>query len=178
ENLELNVMSFFPHTKSILTNGSKKVNYLMPIHDKDEQLKSMCVNRLYIVEFDKNLASLSAQHFMFKYLLSLKTKHDVEGFDFTYGKKVLGIIDRISSDSHYIIDILKVNKIEYEGEKISSTLIRKTISDGTMEKLPALIGRNYEVKGKMENNVIKTKSYYMLQKSGYYKVKIKANKET
>lgn len=178
ENLELNVMSFFPHPKSILTNGRKKVNYLMPIHDKAEQLKSMGVNRFYVVEFDKNFASLSPQHFVFKYLLSLKTKHAVAGFDFTYGKKGLGTIDRISSDSHYLIDILKVDKIEYEGEKISSTLIRKTISDGTMEKLPALIGRNYEVKGKIENNVIQTKSYYMLPKSGYYKVKIKANQET
>ena len=46
-NVTLSVMSFFPHPKTVLSNGKKKVCYLMPLSEKEKMLQKLGVNFLY-----------------------------------------------------------------------------------------------------------------------------------
>ena len=62
------------------------------------------------------------------------------GFDFTYGCRGEGNMTRIKSDSDGRIDGIKVDKIEFEGEKISSYLIRHLILSGELERIPPYLG--------------------------------------
>ena len=80
-------MSFFPHPKVVISNGKEKVNYLMPISEKEKILKSLGVDTFYIVKFDKTFAQLSPEEFVAEYLTSLGVVHAVAGFDFTYGRR-------------------------------------------------------------------------------------------
>ena len=86
----LSVMSFFPHPKTVISNGKKQVCYLMPISEKEKMLEQLGVDTFYMVQFDKEFASLSPQQFVAQYMLKLGVIHAVAGFDFSYGSRGTG----------------------------------------------------------------------------------------
>lgn len=174
-NVGLTVMSFFPHPKTVLSDGKITFNYLMPLEEKAETLQSLGVDRFYIVKFDRNFASLSPGEFIDTYLLKLGTFHAVVGYDFSYGKKGAGHVGRMKDDSFGKLEVTKVDRVEHLGQKISSTRIRNTIAEGQVEDLPTLMGRFYEVKGRIINSrIISVESCYMLPGDGVYEVTIKS----
>ena len=147
KNVPLSVMSFFPHPKTVISNGKKQVCYLMPLSEKEKMLEQLGVDLFYMVQFDKEFASLSPQQFVAQYMVKLGVIHAVAGFDFSYGSRGLGNLDRLKEDSGGIIEVTKVEKVECKGEKISSTCIRERLVKGLVEEIPHFLGRPYEVKG-------------------------------
>jgi cytidyltransferase-like protein len=170
ENLLLTVMSFFPHPKTVLSNGRTKVEYLMPLPAKEKLFSELGVDIFYIVEFDREFASLSPEKFAAKYLLDLGVVHAVAGFDYTYGFRGEGNMDRLKRDSGGILEVTKVNKVECHGEKISSTSIREKLSKGSVEDLPEFLGRSYEVGCEWDGSALKVKPFYTLPGKGKYAV--------
>ncbi|PLR79933.1 hypothetical protein CVD25_22645 [Bacillus canaveralius] len=178
----LGCMSFFPHPKEVLQKGSKKFQYLMPIAEKQKILKEMGVEKFYIVEFERDFASLSPEQFVHKYLLDFGVKNVVAGFDFRYGSDGRGHMDRMKDDSNGLLGAIKVGKVEFQGEKISSTLIRRTILSGKMEIIPRYLGSHYQIEGEVSLNKttaeIKVKPHFLLPAPGVYEVIISNGKET
>ncbi|MEH7094545.1 FAD synthetase family protein [Neobacillus vireti] len=170
ENLLLTVMSFFPHPKTVLSNGKTKVDYLMPLPDKEKLFSELGVDIFYIVEFDREFASLSPEKFAAKYLLDLGVVHAVAGFDYTYGFRGEGHMERLKRDSGEILKVTKVNKVEWRGEKISSTSIREKLSKGNVEDLPAFLGRSYEVGCEWDGGALQIQPYYTMPAPGRYAV--------
>jgi riboflavin kinase/FMN adenylyltransferase len=178
KNVKLAVMSFFPHPKTVVTNGKKQVHYLMPLSEKEERLRSLGVDTFYIVKFDKEFAALSPEQFVAKYLIQLGVVHAVAGFDFSYGCRGAGNMDRLNCDSEGLINITKVEKVGYHGEKISSTSIRERLLTGNVEELPHFLGHFYEVKCDWDGEILKPHSYYTLPAPGRYAVILKNEKCT
>lgn len=175
--VDLSVMSFFPHPKVVLSGGKQRFDYLMPLQEKADVLETLGVDRFYIVAFDKNFASLSPRQYVDNYLLKFKTVHAVAGYDFKYGKMGAGTIDRMIEDSSGELGVTKINKIEYLGQKISSTRIRNSIAEGRLEDLSAMMGRLYKVRGKIVNDTFIPENYYMLPGSGIYEVTINSDSD-
>ncbi|MDF2789535.1 MAG: synthetase family protein [Neobacillus sp.] len=173
KNLSLSVMSFFPHPKTVLSNGKTQVDYLMPLSDKEKIFCELGVDIFYIVEFDREFASLSPEKFAAKYLVDLGVVHAVAGFDYTYGFRGEGNMDRLKSDSGGILEVTKVDKVEYQGEKISSTCIREKLAIGNVEDLPAFLGRLYEVTCEWDGTSLRVRSHYTLPAPGQYVVTVR-----
>ena len=106
----------------------------MPLSEKEERLRSLGVDTFYIVEFDKEFAALTPDQFVAKYLIQLGVVHAVAGFDFCYGYRGAGNMDRLKNDSGGVVDVTKVEKVEYHGEKISSTCIRERLLNGSCRR--------------------------------------------
>ncbi|WP_223588394.1 FAD synthetase family protein [Neobacillus bataviensis] len=174
KNLLLSVMTFFPHPKTVLSNGKTKVEYLMPLSEKEKLFSELGVDIFYIVEFDKEFSSLTPEKFAAKYLIDLGVVHAVAGFDYTYGFRGEGNMDRLKNDSGGILAVTKVEKVECQGEKISSTCIREKLANGNVEELPALLGRHYEVGCEWDGRALKVRPYYTLPAPGRYVVTIQA----
>lgn len=172
-HLSLSVMSFFPHPKTVITNGKKQVNYLMPLSKKEEILSKLGVDTFYIVEFDQAFASLTPAEFVSRYLINLGVVHAVAGFDYSYGHKGVGHMDRLKIDSEGLIEVTKVDKLEFQGEKISSTCIREKLLKGSVDELPSLLGRPYEIECEWDGFQLKLKPYYLLPAPGQYEVVLK-----
>ena len=145
----------------------------MPPSEKEEMLRQLGVDTFYFVEFDMDFASLSPEEFVANYLIHLGVVHAVAGFDFSYGYKGTGNMDRLKSDSGGLIEVTKVAKVECQGEKISSTCIRERLKKGNVEELPAFLGRPYEVKCDWDGFSFSLNSYYTLPASGRYLVILK-----
>ncbi|MCM3767793.1 FAD synthetase family protein [Neobacillus niacini] len=177
-HLLLSVMTFFPHPKTVLSNGKTKVDYLIPLSEKEKLLSGLWVDIFYIVEFDRDFSSLSPEVFAAKYLINLGVVHAVAGFDYTYGFRGQGNMDRLKKDSGGTLEVTKVEKVELNGEKISSTLIRERLLKGLVEELPALLGCPYEVACEWDGESLKAKPYYTLPAPGRYKVKLNNENQT
>ncbi|WP_052948644.1 FAD synthetase family protein [Mesobacillus campisalis] len=173
-NLPLSVMSFFPHPRTVLDRGDKEFHYLMPQSEKETRLRKLGVDTFYTVEFDKEFASLLPEQFVADYLIGLKVVHAVAGFDYSYGRRGAGNLDTLKTDSGGLISITKVDKVEIEGEKVSSTLIRKKLLEGEVEELANLLGSPYKVKGTWEENRLIPHPYYTLPAPGTYYVSLKS----
>ncbi|WP_209125002.1 FAD synthetase family protein [Alkalihalobacillus sp. BA299] len=171
--LPLAVMSFTPHPKTVVSNGKEQVQHLMPIDEKIEKLNMLGVDTFYLIKFDKQFAKLSPEEFVAQYLVDLKVVHAIAGFDFSYGFRGSGNLDRLKADSNGIINVTKVDKIEYRGEKISSTCIRKRILAGEFNELPQFLGHLYEMKCDLNGTVLKPHLHYAIPQQGSYEVGIK-----
>ncbi|WP_100401819.1 FAD synthetase family protein [Bacillus sp. FJAT-42315] len=176
QGVSLAVMTFFPHPKAVLSKGKQRVDYLMPVTEKQRIFKELGVDICYIVPFVPAFASLTPESFVQNYLLDLGVLHAVAGFDFTYGCRGEGHMDRMKMDSGGLLDVTKVEKVACHGEKISSTLIREKIRTGVVEEIPACLGEAYRVEGRVTGSIILMKPYYMLPSPGRYAITIHSQK--
>ena len=176
KKLPLVIMSFFPHPKEVLSNGKKIVSYLMPLADKQKKFKALGAQTFFMVQFDSEFAALTPKQFVQDYLLDFGAQQIVAGFDFTYGCRGEGNMDRIHADSDGRLESIKVEKLEFEGEKISSTLIRSFICSGRVEEIPPYLGEHYQMEGTVSLNKqcadIFVNPHYLLPSTGIYEVTI------
>lgn len=148
KKVPLSLMSFSPHPRAILTKGSNQINYLMPLSKKEQILREMGIDIFYIVEFNNDFFTISPKQFVAQYLLNLRVIHAVAGYDFSYGVKGAGHIDGLKKDSGDVIEVTKVGEELLNGEKISSTHIRRALLAGHIEKANMLLGYPYEIECK------------------------------
>lgn len=181
QELPFVIMSFFPHPKEVLSNGKRIFPYLMPINDKRRIFEDLGADCFYLIQFDREFAGLSPREFVQTYLLHLGAKQVVAGFDFSYGYQGKGNLNTIKNDSDGKIEGINVDKIEWEGEKISSTTIRNMVLSGEMEKIPPYLGSDYQTEGRVmfrnNNTEIRLLRHYLLPAQGFYEVTLNHHQE-
>jgi riboflavin kinase / FMN adenylyltransferase len=181
QELPLVIMSFFPHPKEVLSNGEKIIPYLMPMNDKRRIFEQLGADCFYLIQFNKEFARLSPREFVQTYLLDFGAKQVVAGFDFTYGHRGEGNMDTLKSDSEGKIKGIKVDKIVWEGEKISSTLIRHLVLAGEMERIASYLGNDYQSEGRIvfckKHVEVVLHPYYLMPTSGWYEVTVNLHQE-
>jgi riboflavin kinase / FMN adenylyltransferase len=181
QELPLVIMSFFPHPKEVLSNGKKIIPYLMPMNDKRRIFEELGADCFYLIQFTKEFAALSPREFVQTYLLDFGAKQVVAGFDFTYGHRGEGNMDTLKSDSDEKIVGIRVDKIEWEGEKISSTLIRNLVLSGEVERIASYLGNDYQNEGRIifrkKHVEVVLHPYYLMPASGWYEVNVNLHQE-
>lgn len=146
---KLAVMTFSPHPKTVLSPdySEETMRYITPLPIKEEQMKQLDVDYLFVVHFDQQFAELEPQEFVDSYLIGAHAVHVVAGFDFSYGRLGKGTMETLPFHARGKLDYTTVGKKEWMHEKISSTLIKQCILDGDVEKASMLLGRLYMVSG-------------------------------
>jgi len=182
--VKLAVMTFFPHPKEVLSCGKEKMNYLTPIEVKLNRFSKLGVDIVYVIKFDQFFAELSPKKFIETYVIGLDVKHVVAGFDFTYGQKGKGTMKTMSTDGEGKFLVTVISKLDYRGQKISSTSIRNLLSDGKVSEIASYLGDYYETRGEVVSYYrsktgnrfyldISTHLYYTLPSNGIYEVEMK-----
>lgn len=147
DNMESAVITFYPHPSVVLKKDAPHVRYITPLKEKQAILRKMDVDRLYIITFNKELASLEPQRFINHFIIGLKIKHLVAGFDFSYGHKGKGNMENIRDHTRGAFDYTTVSKVQISQEKVSSTKIRDSLQKGEVENVNALLGRPLVTRG-------------------------------
>ncbi len=141
------VMTFDPHPSHLFGEGENKVGYITHYPEKVRLLKSMGIDALFIVTFDWSLASLTPKQFVDIFLKKLNVKHVTAGFDYTFGSKGAGTMEQMGTLSDGAFGTTVIGKVTDNEEKISSTRIRKLLSEGNVEETALLLGRSYRTVG-------------------------------
>ncbi|UQF38909.1 riboflavin biosynthesis protein RibF [Vagococcus lutrae] len=146
--LKLAVMTFNQHPSIVFKKiepGTMK--YLTTVEQKARRMEELGVDYLYVVEFTSAFASLAPQDFVDQYIVGLHAQVAVAGFDYTYGPKDIASMAQLPSYSQNRFEVVRVEKQEALGDKISSTAIRAALEAGKMEEVTHLLGYDYETEG-------------------------------
>lgn len=155
ENLgtKLAIMTLDRYPGIVFNNeANKDFAYLSSERKKLELFERFGVDLCYVVSFDEKLYTLSQQDFVEKYIVSLHAVCTVAGSDYTYGKMPYangGDMSHLEGYANGRFEVVKVSHMLDDGEKISSTRIRKALRKGNVKMAADLLGYSYETSGQV-----------------------------
>ena len=132
---------------------------LTTLQEKEEAIKTLGVDELVVVPFNRETASLSAQAFMHEILSKkLGVKMLITGYDNRFGHREAGSQEGFEDYVRYGqalgIDVLKgdVQLIADGCRPLSSSVVRRLLTEeGRVDEMPQCLGRFYQLQGKVES---------------------------
>jgi riboflavin kinase/FMN adenylyltransferase len=186
-NLLSAVMTFDPHPSVVLGKKTENIRYITPLKDKIEIIETMGIDYLFIVHFSKEFASVLPEQFVDEYIAGLNVRHVVAGFDYSYGRYGKGSMEDLPLYAQGRFTQTVVAKQTLVDDKVSSTRIRETLSNGNFSEFYYLAGRRYITKGHVVHGEkrgrklgfptanIDVRDEYIFPAAGVYAVRININ---
>ncbi len=148
KKLESVIVTFDPHPSRVVS-PSENVPSLISLEHRLDIFKRLGVDTAVVINFAKPFARMSPQNFVKKILIDrLGARHIYTGENFYFGSSASagsGDLDRIASP--YGAKVVSVPQAEVSGEAVSSSLIRKYIASGELNKAERLLGRPVSILG-------------------------------
>ncbi len=143
------VFTFNPHPKSFIQKSEFKV--IFNSEERFEVFKELGIDIFIEYPFDEETRGMSGEDFVNKVLIEkLNCKALVVGNDYSFGKNKEGNVERLKELlSKHNVPVFVVPDILFENEKLGSTLIRKIIENGDMEKAEVLLNKPYFIIGEV-----------------------------
>ncbi len=137
--------------------GINESGVLTTREEKRRLFETMGVELLVELPFNKETAAMAPEHFVREILCErLRVAFVAAGPDLSFGDRGLGnyeLLRELAESCDYTTE--EIDKVEYEGTPISSSLIRGFIQKGEMEKAGECLGSPYRVWGPaMHGNAI------------------------
>ncbi len=185
---KIGVVTFNPMPKMFFNKDLKHFK-LMNMSQKIEQFKIHKVDFLINQKFSKNFSKIKAQTFIKKYLnKKIRAKFLFVSNNFKFGNKREGdthLLKFFEKESNYKLII--PSPLKKNNKIISSTEIRKLLTNGNLVKANKYLTRNWEIEGKVERGrKVGGKigfatcnidiGNYIIAKPGVYSVKVKLDK--
>ena len=183
-NLKIGVVTFEPIPKMYFNKRLKNFR-ISNISQKIKILEKLGSDFLITKKFDKNFSKIKSHSFIKEVLYKkLNAKYIFVSNNFRFGNKREGNVNElINNEKKYEYKIIKPKPLKLKNKIISSTLIRKLLSNGKIEFVNKLLNRNWSIYGKVEKGRQIGKKIgfptcnidikdYMLAKPGVYAVKI------
>jgi riboflavin kinase/FMN adenylyltransferase len=143
------VVTFRQHPQEVLSPGLE-VLYLTSLRERVSLLQNEDVGAVIALSFTRELSQLSADEFAGLLKKYLRLKELVVGLDFVLGRNKEGNIEylrTLGKDMGFSITTVPLEMIN--GEVVSSTAIRNTLTKGGMEKVRSLTGRYFSLTGRV-----------------------------
>ena len=145
KNLLSSVMTFEPHPREFFS-PKLAPKRIISLREKLEYFDELKIDQVFIVNFNDEFSRKSYLEFIEILKKNIQAKKIIIGNDFRFGKQREGNIDKLIDGS---VDVCVMNKIEYEGERVSSTIIRDSLAAGDLKRAAVLLGRSYSISGKV-----------------------------
>jgi riboflavin kinase/FMN adenylyltransferase len=141
-------LTFEPHPRSVF-RPDQPVFRLTPPAVKTELLASAGLPVTFILPFDRDIASITAEDFIDDLLLGkLGAAGLVCGYDFHFGKGRAGSPEMLQARcEREDVPVIVVPPFAFAGEPVSSTLVRDALSAGDVARAADLLGRPWFVRG-------------------------------
>lgn len=102
------------------------------------------VDQLYLTDFTSEFAATTPQDFIKNYIKGLQASVVVVGFDYHFGNSRATVAElREGFDG----EVEVIGEVTLDGEKISSTRIRKAVQEGRVRQANRLLGYPFETRG-------------------------------
>jgi riboflavin kinase/FMN adenylyltransferase len=147
----LSVVSFDPHPRRWFQPDAAPFRLMSP-DQMARALEPLGVERLYLLPFDAEMASMSDEAFAVDVLSKgLGLVHASVGFDFTYGKGRTGspeALARIGRQLGFSVSV--TDRVDDAGGlKLSSSAVREALNAGDMARASAILGRPFAIDGEV-----------------------------
>ena len=141
------VLTFFPHPARSL--NKREVPFIQTLAQRLEGLREAGMDGVVVVPFDRRVQRLSGRAFAGRVLKErFQAKEVVVGENFRFGKdRRCGLAELGRLGREFGFNVQGVPPVEKAGEIVSSSLIRRQLAEGNVEKAAELLGRLYEIEG-------------------------------
>jgi riboflavin kinase / FMN adenylyltransferase len=145
------VVTFEPHPQLALKDRLGNVPILTTISEKIALLRSIGIDRVFILKFTPELAELSAEIFLKLIILEkLCTRRLTVGYNHSFGKGRKGNLDYLRSvATTYGFELETVAACYIDDEVVSSTKIRRALQNGDVNRAATFLSRPYFISGEV-----------------------------
>lgn len=146
---KLGVLCFEPHPRSVFRPDDppfRLTDHLL----RAERLSECGIDHLFVLTFDWDFASQTADQFIDRVLRSgLNAAHIVVGNDFAFGQMRRGTADTLRQSG---LPVTIIDKIADEGDgPLSSSAIRQALRLGDIAHANAMLGWDWEMRGMVQH---------------------------
>ncbi len=147
------VLTFEPHPRDYFARMAGKPELaparIATLRDKLSELERCGVDQVVILPFDQKFASLTPAAFIDDVLVQgLNAKYVLVGDDFCFGAKRAGdykLLDAAGNEKGF--DVARMLSYEVHGLRVSSSVVRDSLTAGDMARVKSLLGRPYSISG-------------------------------
>lgn len=141
------VLTFRTHPRQVL-HSDYIPSLLTTTDEKIALLKETGVDYVVLTEFTQELSLLSAQEFMRLLHDKLNVRCLMIGYDHRFGhNRSEKFEDYVEFGKEIGIEVIQSSPLVIGGLNVSSSAVRKTISEGDVAKAARLLGREYSLTG-------------------------------
>ncbi len=150
KGLKTLIVTFCPHPLRVL---APKVGIceLTSMEEKEEILKEEGLDYLCFIRFDRDFAKMPAREFLEDVLFRrLGCRYLLVGYDWRFGHRREGEIELAREVGKKLgFEVELAQPFTLNGHVVSSTLIRRLLSEGRLKEAETFLGRPYWVKRKV-----------------------------
>lgn len=147
------LITFHPHPRKVLypETAGKDLFLINSQREKIELLRRSGLQNLIIVEFTPEFAHISSIDFIRNILVAkLKAAKIVIGFNHQFGHNREGNFDFLRElGEYYNFGVEEIPEQDIHNETVSSTLIRKALQEGRIQRANAYLDHLYMLMGKL-----------------------------
>ena len=178
-------VTFEPHPRMVLQDDPSDLRFLTDLGERINLLRETGIGHLVIIPFTIELSRMTAPEFIESILCrQLKASHLITGFNHHFGRRHEGDTNTIIECSLRMdFRVTKEKALRFEGEPVSSSLIRKLLERGNVTKASSMLGYDYFLKGKVVSgrrigrnigfptaNIVPLNEHKLIPSSGVYAV--------
>ena len=151
QNAESVLLTFHPHPRTVLFPEGPEMRFLSTFSEKQALLKAAGIKHLIIHPFTKELSQVSAYDYVKTILVDkLHVQTLVIGHDHRFGHKREGSIKELKEWAPALgFMVEEMTPFQSDGITISSSKIRKALTDGDMEMANTYLGYSYFIHAKV-----------------------------
>lgn len=149
-NLKTLVVTFCPHPLKVLA-PKVRICELTTMEEKEEILKGEGVDYLCFIRFDKEFSRIPAREFLEEILFRrLGCRFLLVGYDWRFGYRREGEIELAREVGRKVgFEVEPAQPFTVNGHVVSSTLIRRLLSEGRLKEAETFLGRPYWIRRKV-----------------------------
>ena len=145
------VITFDPHPRAVLHPESAPP-LLQTLDQKVEGFGVLGIEQTIVIRFDEEFSQICAEDFLrdvVKDRLHAKAVYLGRGFAFGHNREGnIELLRRVSQESGFFAD--EVPEVQFRNQRVSSSKVRRLLTEGKVNLARRLLGRPYGVEGRVE----------------------------
>lgn len=189
EGFSTMLLTFFPHPRMVLQQDAS-IKLINTIDERVQLLEATGLDTLIIYPFNKDFSRLKARDFVRDFLIEqLNLKKIIIGYDHRFGRnRTANINDLREFGAAFDFSVEEIKAKEVDDVTISSTKIRKALSEGDISTANSYLGYEFMLTGTIISgkglgntigfptaNIDIKETYKLIPKQGVYVVKSTIN---
>ncbi|MPQ45604.1 bifunctional riboflavin kinase/FAD synthetase [Marinifilum sp. N1E240] len=181
------IFTFYPHPRLVLSEENNGLRLINTLEEKKVLLEAAGIDHLVIYPFTKEFSKLSYVEFVEQILVKqLGMKYLVVGYDHRFGHNREGKYEDLKVFADQLnFKIERQDVLNMDAINVSSTKVRKAISEGDIKTANKYLGYRFFIKGDVIDgkklghkigfptaNIDPQESYKLVPKDGVYAVKV------
>lgn len=150
DDLDSVILTFFPHPRMVLQKESD-IKLINTINERSDLIAKTGLDHLIIHEFTHEFSRLTALEFVRDILVNqLHAKKIIIGYDHRFGRNREATIEDLKEfGATFDFEVIEIGAQQLNDVSVSSTKIRKALSEGDCETTNLYLGSPFIVSGKI-----------------------------